>query len=232
MKGKGGGIQAVLYCVFWQSEFSTRNEWNVPSPLIHYCCRILTIFSPKTLGKSTNNSCDVFTSLRSGEDLGSSVSKATWKPEAGVSQLRCVLMYWYIALVASGLKLGISETRFWDTFSDVAVNSILPHYSLPITAHLPMSGPQKVQVRKSGDGSPKISHLFPKKNKPNSTSSSQKPACHPLHCISRRWYIILKAWFNLLFSKLCGIFYMPLVSYCMLLAITVPPNVFNLFWKS
>lgn len=51
----------------------------------------------------------------------------------------------------------------------------------------------------------KLSHFFTKKNKLNSMSS-QKDSMLSFTFISRQWYIILKAWFNLLFSKLCGIF--------------------------
>lgn len=187
---------------------------SVPSPLIHYCCRLLTFPSSMCLAKWTLNSCHVHTYITeireeywefggegSVKTQGRSESTGVCFDIRGLSgrksSRKCLLFPYDRAgyFPDSGLQPGISETRFWDEFSDVPTSSLLPHCSVPAAACSLLSGPQKVQVRKSVVliSTPCLLHR-------------RQDTCSPLHFISRRWYIILKALFTLPFSKLCGIF--------------------------
>lgn len=132
---------------------------------------------------------------------------------------------------ASGMKVGISRPGSRDGFSGAPPSSIPP--PLLLVHHCPLLPPGvghgSAGGKVRGRSADRPSSPCYENQTPTLSLLRRRPACHPLHFLSRRWYIILKAWFDLLFSKLCGIFYMPLVSDCMLLAIIVPPNVFNLF---
>lgn len=203
-----GGIQTALCCVFLQSEFSTWSECYSPSSLIHCCCKIWTVFSSKSPGKSPDKIPATSFHHRFGEGYWESCGQGSMKAQ-GRSESTEVCFDKLIYL--SGTQWPQPGNQR-DPVLGCILRCSCELCSSPTTSYLLLpthtwEGPtQKVQVRESGEGSLQIFHLFSKENKPNSMPSSQRPACHPLHCISRRWYIILKAWFNLLFSKVCGIF--------------------------
>lgn len=67
------------------------------SSLIHCCCKIWTVFRPKSPGNRLIKFLQRPSITDLGKDIGSPVDKAAWKPRAGVSQLRCVLINWYIS---------------------------------------------------------------------------------------------------------------------------------------